>query len=306
MALTHKTNQVFSKHFIFGMLVLFCALFTISSSVQASWTPVEKVEGQCMTYRSIDAVGELFIYTEKESLNFVFSSLSPLVLTGDDDLVAFVKQDGFADYFDLEQYEDNVLNFSVPLSYFEKTDYRDIANVFFYVGASFEQLIPFQMEAKTFSLLTKCDGLKDKGDVLDNPVFFDAKDVAQSVIEAQKQEYDFSRLPVKALPDAKLEHEQTLEYVEETNEDERLPITPEDRDVPFFEEVQRHMQKNIFIPVASKVSEADISLDEQLEIIDSLTEKIKLLEIEKEYLRQKLGSNSDEVINVVADSKENP
>lgn len=288
---------------VFAIAFFMCSLF--SHSAEAAWQSVEKVEGQCFSYKSIDAVGELFIYTEEKGFNFVLASESPLTLSGEDDLVALIKKDGFADYFEPKQFEDDIVNFSVPLSYFEKNDYRDIASVFFYVDSKYEKLIPFDVPASIFAALSACEGLYGEEEFLDNPVFFNEEDVAEAVIEEERSPYDFSRLPSKNLPDAELEHEQTLEYTK-TQEKEDVAIAPEDRDVPFFEEVQRHMQKNIFIPVESRVSEADITLDEQLEIIDSLTEKIKLLEVEKEFLRKKLDSTGDELINVVADSSEKP
>lgn len=286
-----------------AIVSLFSVLILSSSVSRASWNPLEKVEGQCFSYKSIDAVGEFFIYTEEKGFNFVLASETALKLTGEDDLVAFIKKDGFADYFDLIQYEDDIVNFSVPLSYFEQNDYRDIANVFFYVGDTYEKLIPFDIPAAIFAALNACEGLYGKEKFLDNPMFFNENDVAEAVIEEQRSPYDFSRLPAKELPDAELAHEQTLEYVQ-TQENEEQDVVLEDKDVPFFEEVQRHMQKNIFIPVESSITDVDISLNEQLEIIDSLTEKIKLLEVEKEFLRKKLDSQGDEIINVVADSSE--
>ena len=215
------------------------------------------------------------IYNKGKSFGFVFVVDEGFELSTSKRIVTFVKEDGFSDYYKLEQQADQLITFDVPLLYFEKNSPTSIKEVILYSSGA-QTSFAFNMNNALFSNLSQCDlratveketevevlelsNVRDDG-VFD--VFFDEYIVQEQ--SAEEGEIIVERLKQDTLEDGFAK----APTVEDS-------IFLDDQDPPFIETAQETLQENIFIPVDTVIQDVQVNLDEQLEIIDSLTEKLK-------------------------------
>lgn len=293
-------SKEMKSHFFAIGLVAACLMAPQMAHAQTGgWSDVKYADDQCFIERSISNVGTIFIYKNETSFGVALSGAEGFDTNSVKKFVSIIPEDGFPDYYNLKEELEGVLTFDVPTGYFELNPAERIKNIiFFQAGASVE--IPFNMSQSLFSNLRRCQepvlaedqrgqGRSKQPGLFD--VFFD-----EYIVQEQSESSD----------------EIAIERVE--RDDDRGPALREaparvvgdglnvEETAPFFEEMQSALQQGIFVPVDSMIEENQINLDEQLEIIDSLTEKIRILEIEKEYLRSELGQDRQDPINLVAGS----
>ena len=300
-----RAIKKYRKTLLSGLVAFGTLLCLQAPSIAAEgWGNVRSVSDQCFVERDVAGVGKTMIYNKDTAFGFVFVFDETFQLSDERPVATFVKSDGFSDFFKLQKKGENIATFDVPVGYFDLNKPANIREIILYSPTS-QSSFPLAMDNAYFRKLSNCDIRPIQERNTDGETLELSKVREQGVFDVFFDEYIVQeRSPLEdEIVVQRVAQDEDKGFANAPSFDDTLIL--DEKEPPFIETANAVIQESIFIPVDTVIDDVQINLDEQLEIIDSLTEKIKILELEKQYLREELDTNTKDPIKLVVGAASN-